>query len=75
VALMCPVELDVATLKREIQTIYGRVATSPAGQFHFHRGPAYAVERLGYDVALLATLPADTTASFAALGDIDLWTG
>jgi SAM-dependent methyltransferase len=69
VALTCPVELDVATLKREIQTIYGRVATSPDGQFHFHRGPAYAVERLGYDAALLATLPADVTASFAGVGN------
>ena len=45
--------------------------------FHFHRGPAYAAEFLGYDASELADLPSDCTASFAgvanpiAIGPID----
>jgi SAM-dependent methyltransferase len=49
--------------------IYSRVAEDPAGDFHFHRGPAYAVERLGYDAAALAALPNECTASFAGVGN------
>ena len=67
--VMCPVDLDVITLRTEVQTIYSRVATAPDGPFHFHRGPLYAVERLGYDAAELAALPDDVTASFAGVGN------
>lgn len=49
--------------------MYARVAADPEGEFHFHRGPAYAVERLGYDAAELAALPASVTASFAGIGN------
>lgn len=49
--------------------MYTRVATAPDGQFHFHRGPAYAAERLGYDAAQLAALPASVTSSFAGIGN------
>ena len=38
-ALTCPIGLDVAGLRAEIQMMYSRVATSPNGEFHFHRGP------------------------------------
>ena len=68
-ALTCPVEFDVATLRSEIQTMYGRVATAPDAEFHFHRGPAYAVSRLGYDHNELAGLPAAVTSSFAGVGN------
>lgn len=68
-ALTCPVDLDVATLRSEIQTMYGRVATAPDSAFHFHRGPAYAASRLGYDQAELAQLPAAVTSSFAGVGN------
>ena len=68
-ALTCPVEFDVATLRSEIQTMYGRVATAPDAEFHFHRGPAYAVSRLGYDYNELAGLPAPVTSSFAGVGN------
>jgi arsenite methyltransferase len=68
-ALTCPVDLDVSILRSEIQSIYARVAADPHGDFHFHRGPAYAVERLGYDAAALATLPEAVTASFAGVGN------
>jgi arsenite methyltransferase len=68
-AIACPVDLDTLKLRAEIQSIYARVATEPSGEFHFHRGPAYAAEMLGYDATALATLPADTTASFAGVAN------
>jgi len=66
---VCPVDLDTLRLRAEIESIYRRVATEPAGDFHFHRGPAYAAEMLGYDAAALARLPADSTASFAGVAN------
>lgn len=68
-AVVCPVDLDTLKLRAEIQSIYARVATAPSGDFHFHRGPAYAAEMLGYDADALATLPSDTTASFAGVAN------
>jgi arsenite methyltransferase len=68
-ALMCPIDLNVATLRNEIRTMYGRVAADPAGEFHFHRGPEYAARRLGYDHNELLQLPAGVTASFAGVGN------
>jgi arsenite methyltransferase len=68
-AIACPVDLDTLKLRAEIQSIYARVATEPSGDFHFHRGPTYAAEMLGYDANALATLPADTTASFAGVAN------
>jgi SAM-dependent methyltransferase len=65
----CPVELNKSALRSEISTIYGRVAAAPGGEFHFHRGPAYAAEFLGYDAAELAGLPQDCAASFAGVGN------
>lgn len=67
--ITCPVDLDVARLRAEVQSMYARVATAPDGDFHFHRGPAYAAERLGYDAGELARLPASVTASFAGIGN------
>jgi ubiquinone/menaquinone biosynthesis C-methylase UbiE len=49
--------------------MYSRVASAPGGEFHFHRGPEYAVTRLGYDSAELAALPLDVTSSFAGVGN------
>jgi hypothetical protein len=85
-ALACPVDLDTLTLRREIQSIYARVASDPSGDFHFHRGPVYAATMLGYNPDALAALPASSTASFAGVSNphriapsirrnIDLWTG
>jgi arsenite methyltransferase len=68
-ALACPVDLDTQLLRDEISNIYTRVAAHPEGNFHFHRGPAYAAEFLGYDAAELALLPAEATASFAGIGN------
>jgi arsenite methyltransferase len=68
-AIACPVDLDTNRLRHEIQTIYTRVATDPSSEFHFHRGPAYAAERLGYDARALAALPTECTASFAGVAN------
>ena len=68
-AVTCPIDFDVASLRAEVQTIYSRVATSPDGEFHFHRGPRYAATMLGYDATELAALPADVTSSFAGVGN------
>jgi arsenite methyltransferase len=67
--IVCPVDLNTSVLRSEISGIYGRVAAEPDGEFHFHRGLAYAAEFLGYDAGELAALPADCTASFAGVGN------
>jgi arsenite methyltransferase len=67
--LACPVNLDTARLRAEIHAVYRRVAADPNGEFHFHRGPAYAARVLGYDPGELARLPADVTSSFAGIGN------
>ena len=68
-SLTCPVDLDTVMLRREITTMYARVATAPDGEFHFHRGPAYAAAMLEYDREELDRLPADVTARFAGVGN------
>jgi arsenite methyltransferase len=68
-SITCPVDLNTAVLRSEVSSIYGRVARAPDGEFHFHRGPAYAAEFLGYDAEELASLPPDCTASFAGIGN------
>jgi arsenite methyltransferase len=67
--LAYPVNIDSGSLRAEVSRIYANVAAEPAGVFHFHRGPAYAAEFLGYDPAKLAALPSDATASFAGVGN------
>jgi arsenite methyltransferase len=69
VAITCPVNFDVKSLRKEVQSIYSRVADAPQGEFHFHRGPAYAARMLGYDSAELEALPADVTSSFAGVAN------
>jgi arsenite methyltransferase len=68
-ATACPVDFDTGRLRHEIQEIYARVATDPSSGFHFHRGPVYAADRLGYDASALARLPDDATASFAGVAN------
>jgi hypothetical protein len=68
-AVTCPIGFDVASLRAEVETMYSRVATSPDGEFHFHRGADYAATMLGYDATELAALPADVTSSFAGAGN------
>jgi arsenite methyltransferase len=68
-AIACPVNLDTRKLRAEIQSVYARVAEDPSGEFHFHRGPEYAVRRLNYDAAELSKLPGMVTESFAGVGN------
>jgi len=68
-ALSCPIDLDVARLRREVQEEYTRVANNPDGDFHFHRGLDYAVERLGYDREELSALPTEAIDRFAGIGN------
>jgi SAM-dependent methyltransferase len=68
-AIVCPVDLDTQKLREEIRSIYERVALDPGGDFHFHRGPEYAAEFLGYDRRALAELPEQSTASFAGVAN------
>jgi arsenite methyltransferase len=44
-SLKCPVDLDVMMLRHEVSAMDARVATSPEGEFHFHRGPDYAARK------------------------------
>ena len=37
-SVSCPVDLDTMRLRRDVAAMYARVATSPEGSFHFHRG-------------------------------------
>jgi arsenite methyltransferase len=68
-SIACPVDLDTRMLRFEISSIYGRVAVEPTAEFHFHRGPAYAAEFLGYDAEELASLPLECSASFAGVSN------
>jgi arsenite methyltransferase len=67
--MTCSVDLNVATLRREIHAMYTRVAEAPDGELHFHRGPEYAARMLGYDRHALAQLPAEVTTRFAGVGN------
>jgi arsenite methyltransferase len=69
VAIACPVDLDTARLRQEIRSIYSRVASDPSSEFHFHRGPGYAANMLGYDAGALAELPDEATSSFAGVAN------
>jgi SAM-dependent methyltransferase len=61
--------VDAQLVREEVSKMYSRVAADPDGDFHFHRGPAYAVEFLGYYPAELAALPSECTASFAGIAN------
>jgi arsenite methyltransferase len=69
VAATCPIDFDVASLRENVRAVYTRVAANPTGDFHFHRGLAYAIEQLGYDRAELEALPRLATERFAGVGN------
>ena len=68
-AIACPAELNVDRLRAQIRETYTRLAQSPDGEFHFHRGPRYAAELLRYDRAELDGLPSSCAARFAGVGN------
>ena len=61
--------IDAQLVREEVSKMYSRVVSEPDGDFHFHRGPAYAAEFLGYDPAELAALPSSCVASFAGIAN------
>jgi arsenite methyltransferase len=65
----CPINFDVAYLREQVRSTYDQVARNPEGDYHFHRGPAYAHRFLGYDPDELARLPELSTARFAGVGN------
>lgn len=68
-ATVCPVGFDKERLKSEVRATYSQVAENPEGEFHFHRGPAYAARLLGYEIEELNALPSGATAPFAGVGN------
>lgn len=68
-ATTCPIGFNVEKMRNLVRAEYDRVARAPHGDFHFHRGPQYAVQMLGYDPEALATIPEASTASFAGVGN------
>jgi SAM-dependent methyltransferase len=61
--------VNAAELRRAIERVYTEVVNDPKKGYHFHTGPEYAVERLGYRREELADLPDSVTAPFAGVGN------
>jgi arsenite methyltransferase len=61
--------VDASELRRAIERVYTEVVNDPKKGYHFHTGPEYAVERLGYGREELADLPDSVTAPFAGVGN------
>ncbi len=61
--------VDTLELRRAIERVYTEVVNDPKKGYHFHTGPDYAVERLGYGREELADLPEGVTAAFAGVGN------
>jgi SAM-dependent methyltransferase len=68
-AAICPTGFNVDYLRETVRATYDRVARAPKGDFHFHRGAAYAQDFLRYDADELAGLPEAATARFAGVGN------
>jgi arsenite methyltransferase len=61
--------VDASELRRAIERVYTEVVNDPKKGYHFHTGPEYAVERLGYGREELADLPDSVTAPFAGVAN------
>lgn len=68
-ATTCPVGFNIDKLRQLVRAEYDRVAREPGANFHFHRGPQYAAQKLGYDAHEMALIPEDSTAAFAGVGN------
>lgn len=60
--------VDATRLREEVQSKYRGVATAPDATYHFHTGRV-AARRLGYDMALVDSLPERAVESFAGVGN------
>ncbi len=61
--------LDAVLLREEIQKIYSQVCSDPKKGYHFHTGPEYAADLLGYSREGLGELPDSVTGPFAGVGN------
>ena len=61
--------LDAQGLREAIREVYTQVLNDPKKGYHFHTGPEYAADRLGYPPGALAELPDSVTAPFAGVGN------
>jgi arsenite methyltransferase len=68
-ATTAPTNFDVDFLRTQVVATYDRVAREPNAHYHFHRGPDYAHDFLGYDSDELAALPRTATERFAGVGN------
>ena len=59
---------DKVQIKKDIENKYQRVADTPRGQFKYPTGRE-ALERLGYDPAILETLPESVADSYCGTGN------
>jgi len=62
------VMVDPEALREQVRQKYREVATNPDGTYHFHTG-RFLAARLGYDEAVLATLPDVAVESFAGVAN------
>jgi SAM-dependent methyltransferase len=60
--------VDSLALREEVKTKYREVATEPNRQYHFHTGRPLT-RRLGYDSALVDSLPDAAVESFAGVAN------
>jgi SAM-dependent methyltransferase len=60
--------VDRAALRAEVRHKYRQVATEPDGTYHFHTGRNLA-HRLGYDPAIVDSLPDRAVESFAGVAN------
>jgi len=68
-AATAPSNFDVDYLRQAVQAEYDRVAREPHGEFHFHRGAAYAHNYLRYRREDLERVPALASDRFAGVGN------
>lgn len=60
--------LDAELLREQVKSKYREVAIDPAGEHHFHTG-RFLARHLGYDDALVASLPDSAVESFAGVAN------
>src|ERR671919_2841432 len=60
--------VDAEELRDQVRDKYREVATDPHRSFHFHTGRPLAA-RLGYDAAVVDSLPDRAVESFAGVGN------
>ena len=61
--------VDASHLRAAIREVYSEVVRDPKKGYHFHTGPDYAADQLGYSRAALVELPDAVTTPFAGVGN------